>query len=128
LFAKDFPRWTDDWGTKEVTLMKRTLSSSDPKSQAGAPKSGLGVNCVGDVEPNGVFREWPIGTKAAKDVQWEAKIRKGTTYAQAKAIEVMARGTMKKATLLEDYNMLMLMTTLKSQAITSKAHEYLCLS
>ena len=49
LLVKDFPRWTEAWVTKEVTPMKRKSSSSDHESQAGTPKSGLGVDSAGDV-------------------------------------------------------------------------------
>jgi hypothetical protein len=121
LLVKDFPRWAEGWGTKEVTLMKRKSSSSDHESQAGTPESGLGVDSAGDVQPNGVFRERPIGTKAAKNVHREGKMREGAAYAQAKATEVMAAATMRKAALLEDHNMLLLMTN--SQ--TPEAQEYL---
>jgi hypothetical protein len=73
------------------------------------------------VQPNGVFRERPIGTKVAKNVHREGKMREGAAYVQAKATEVMAAATMRKAALLEDHNMLLLMTN--SQ--TPKAQEYL---
>jgi hypothetical protein len=48
-------------------------------------------------------------------------MREGAAYAQAKATEVMPAATMRKATLLEDHNMLLLMTN--SQ--TPEAQEYL---
>lgn len=52
----------------------------------------------------------PQGTKAAKDAHKAAKTRDGVLYAQAVAIEVMAAAAVHKAALLEEHNLILLMT------------------
>jgi hypothetical protein len=72
-----------------------------------------------------VLRDRPLGTKAAKELHRERKIREGAMYAQATATDRIAVATMRKAALLEDHNMLLLMTTPASQVTTPEAQWYL---
>jgi hypothetical protein len=76
-------------------------------------------------EENRALKVRPGGTRTAKEVQKASKQREGAMYVQAAASEVMAQTTMRKAAMLEDHNMLMLMTLPKSLGSTPEAQEYL---
>jgi hypothetical protein len=111
---------------KQVTPSKRPASSCDHESQVGTPELGV-VDGVGGMDSNMVLRDRPSCTKAAKKLHLEGKIQEGAMYAQAAATNRIATATMRKAALLEDHNMLLLMTTPASQVTTPEARRYLML-
>ena len=63
--------------------------------------------------------------KAAREEARSTSAREGAIYAQADATRTMVAAQMKKAALLEDQNMLLLMTMLDDKIITVEAREYL---
>lgn len=67
----------------------------------------------------------PSGSKVAKEDVRSASAREGAIYTQPDATKSMAVAQMKKATLLEDQNMLMLMTIPNDQVTTMETMEYL---
>jgi hypothetical protein len=86
------------------------------------PKWADGWNVA--IENHKRFRSRPSGMKAAKEVQYQGKVREAAMYAQAEAAKTMAATTMRKNALLEDQNIVMLMTLPDSQVIV-EAREYL---
>jgi hypothetical protein len=128
LLVIDFPKWADGWCTnKQATPSKRKATSSDHESQTEAPTLELGsvLQPVGDTDSNRAFRDRPSGTKVAKDLHKDGKVRDHALYAQAKATEEMAAPTMQKAVSLKEQNLLFLMTAPVSEASTPEAQEYL---
>lgn len=70
------------------------------------------------------FRGRPGGSKAAKEIVRQGKIKEGAAWAQATATQVMAEATLRKAASMEDQNMLLLFTS--PEALTTpEAVEYL---
>ena len=65
------------------------------------------------------------GVKASKQDNIQQKIRDGPLYAQADATRSMAAAQMKNATLIEDQNMLLLMTMPIDDSAGEDAREYL---
>ena len=74
-----------------------------------------------------LFRVWSRGTKMAKNNVATAKAQEGAIYAEAQAMKTMAEAHMKKAALLEEQNLLMLMTMPDDPVAASEAREYLVL-
>ena len=74
-----------------------------------------------------LFRVWPGGTKIAKKNIAAAKAQEGAIYVEAQATKTMAEAHMKKVALLEEQNLLMLMTMPDDPMAASKAREYLVL-
>jgi hypothetical protein len=62
------------------------------------------------MEDQGNFNVRPGGTKAAKEDQRQQKVREAALFAQAEATKTMAAAQMRKVALLEEQNLLMLMT------------------
>jgi hypothetical protein len=77
------------------------------------------------MEPNQGFKDWPIGTKAAKEVHRKGKQHEGALYTHAEAMKVLAAATMRMAALFEDQNLLLPMTTPELQVTTTEAQEFL---
>ena len=67
---------------------------------------------------NTALRGRPFGTKLAKKLHKEGKTCEGAMYVQATSTKVMATATNCKAAL---FNMLILITTLKSQVTITEA-------
>jgi hypothetical protein len=63
--------------------------------------------------------------KAAKQDNMQQKMRDGALYAQAEATKSMAAVQMKKIALIEDQNMLLLMTMPIEESVGEDAREYL---
>lgn len=79
----------------------------------------------GAARSNFVYDEWPGGGKAAKQDHMQHKMRDGALYAQAEATKSMAVVQMKKVFLMEDQNMLMLMTMPIEESVKEDTREYL---
>jgi hypothetical protein len=67
----------------------------------------------------------PGGSKAAREESRSQSARERAIYAQAEATRTMAAAQMRKAELLEEQNMLLLMTMPDDRITTSDAREYL---
>jgi hypothetical protein len=67
----------------------------------------------------------PGGSKAAREEHRVQSSREGALYAQAEATRTMAAAQMRKAELLEEKNMLLLMTMPDDRITTHEAREYL---
>jgi hypothetical protein len=76
------------------------------------------------IENHKRFRSRPGGVKATKEVQYQGKLREAVMYAHVEAVKTMAAATMRKNGLLEDQNIVMLMTLPDSQ-VSVEAREYL---
>jgi hypothetical protein len=72
-----------------------------------------------------VYNERPGGVKTAKQDNIQQNIRDGALYAQADATRSMTAIQMKKIVLIEDQNMLLLMTMPIEDSAGEDAHEYL---
>ena len=72
-----------------------------------------------------MYDERPRGVKAAKQDNIQQKIRDGALYAQAEATKSMTAIQMKKIALMEDQNMLLLMTMPIEESAGKDAREYL---
>jgi hypothetical protein len=82
------------------------------RNVAAASEVGGGTGEGGSVrqESSQVFKGRPGGVKAAKDEVRQGKIHEGLMLAHAEATRSMAAAHMRKAAILEDQNLLMLMS------------------
>ena len=105
LLLKDYPRWTDGW-TQSPMKKKRPANEcegSNTQDEDGGISEGV-------ARSRSAYNERPGGVKAAKQDNIQQKSRDGAFYAQAEATRSMAAVQMKKIALMEDQNMLLLMT------------------
>ena len=129
LLLKDHPKWADGWSAPKATSSMRVpaASASSLGNQCDPGRSSGG--CVqSDAEAQGSQRGGicrPGGSKAAREESRSASAREGVIYAQAEATRTMAAAQMKKAALLEDQNMLLLMTMPDEKITTAEAREYM---
>jgi hypothetical protein len=128
VLVREFPKWADGWASP------RSSSSATPPKQArvGDPQALVESGDTGSVSeaatsflPNAATMERPGGTKAAKDQQKTHKQHEGAGYAQAKATEAVAAAAFRKAALLEEQNLFLLMTTGEGGVIQPAAQEFL---
>jgi hypothetical protein len=82
-------------------------------------------NSKGAARSQSVYNERHGGVKAAKQDNIQQKSRDGALYAQAEATRSMAAIQMKKVSLMEDQNMLLLMTMSLEDSAGEDAREYL---
>ena len=82
-------------------------------------------NSEGATRSQSGYNEWPGGVKAAKQDNMQEKMRDGALYARAEATRSMAAIQMKNVRLIEDQNMLLLMTMPIEESVGEDAHEYL---
>ena len=129
LLLKDHPKWANGWSAPKATTAMRVpaASGSSPSNHVDAGRSsGGGAQSEGN--GGGSQRAGnccPGGSKAAREEARSASVREGAIYAQADATNTMAATHMKNSALLEDQNMLMLMTMLDDKITTVEAREYL---
>jgi hypothetical protein len=125
--VKDMPWWDEGWmhekATRTPPSKRKGLSSNYRESDcilvdAIEESDGLGR---ADLACSFVMAR-PRGVKHAKEDIKQGKIRK---HKQVAASETMAVATMRKAAILEEANMLMLMTLPDSQVTAPEAIEYL---
>jgi hypothetical protein len=124
LLVKDYPRWAEGWSLSSTPSKRKTTSSEHESNEIGVESESV-VEGTTNSEDNHALKVRPGGTRAAKEVQKAGKQREGAMYAQAAASEVMAQATMRKAAMLEDHNILMLMTLPESRGSIPEAQEYL---
>ena len=128
LLLKDHPKWADGWSSpKAASSSSPTEPTDSGRSQFEAARSPgsrnlSGADCGGSQRP-AISR--PGGSKAAREESRSNSAREGAIYAQADATRSMAAAQMKKTALLEDQNMLLLMTMPDDKITTSEAREYL---
>ena len=114
---------------------KRKAPSSEEESNyvdLSEMERGVGVGSEGGggsaeggsvaAEAARIFKGRPGGAKLAKEDQRQSKIREGLLFAHAEATKSMVAAHMRKAALLEDQNLLMLMSMPDAD---SDAKEYL---
>jgi hypothetical protein len=125
MLVKDLPKWADGWNVAKVPIPKKKVQSSNFDSDCVVVEEPLDSMVIAEViENHKRFRSRPSGMKAAKEVQYQGKVREAAMYAQAEAAKTMAATTMRKNALLEDQNIVMLMTLPDSQ-VSVEAREYL---
>ena len=120
LLLKDCPRWADGW-TQSPMAKKRAaheFEGSNTQAEDGAISESV-------ARSHTVYNERPGGVKAAKQDIMQQKVREGALYAQAEATRSLAAVQMKKVALIEDQNMLLLMTMPIEENAGQDAHEYL---
>ena len=123
--VKEYPRWANAGTTSQSSTPSRRpgLGSSEQVSGIGVTDSGGSWH--GDVQPatHVSFPGRPVGTKAAKEALKEARITDRAALAQAQATKNLASAPLKKVTVLEDHNLLLLMNS--SKVTSPAAEEYL---
>ena len=138
LLLKDHPKWSDGWSSPKASSSMRSgaASARSPTEAADAGRSRSEFHGerspVGHSQSEGAGLGWqrtqiarPGGSKAAREESRSNSAREGAIYAQADATRTMAAAQMKKAALLEDQNMLLLMTMPDDKITTAEAREYL---
>ncbi|KAG0504682.1 hypothetical protein M758_N026500 [Ceratodon purpureus] len=130
--VKDFPPWADGVSTsRQSTPSKIAQVSSDhvieSSLELGTQKSVCAPYSTGEAITSPNFTVRPRGTKAAKEVQRSEKVGEKTTLVQAKAAEMMAEATLRKAASLEYHNMLLLFSAPMENLGTPEAHEFITL-
>jgi hypothetical protein len=126
VLVREFPRWSEGWfPMKPAIPTKRKAASSGHDSHEAAPASSSVQVDQMDSNANTVLQDRPSGTKAAKREHKQGKVREGAMYAQAKATSDLASATLKKMALLEEQNLLILMTTPESQVTSPAAQQFL---
>ena len=133
---KDHPKWMDGWTSPKASSSVRSGAASgnspaaaaeDGRTQFDADTSPV-CRAQSEVDAGGSARGGiarPGGSKGAREDSRSASAREGAIYAQADATRTMAAAQMKKAALLEDQNMLLLMTMPDDKITTAEAREYL---
>jgi hypothetical protein len=123
LMVKDVPRWSEGWvhDKQPTPPAKRKEPSTD---------SGESDCCI--MEPGvlgaskGLFSSRPFGSKMAKE-ELKSKIRESALRAQAAATQTIAAATVRKNELMEEANLLVIMTLPSTQDLEPDQVEYLCL-
>jgi hypothetical protein len=128
--VKDVPRWDERW-VHEKAAMTPPSKRKGPSSDCGESDYIL-VDAIEESDgleradsSQGFVMARPRGVKHAKADIKQGKIRDAVRHKQAAASETMAAATMRKAAILEEANMLMLMTLPDSQVTAPEAIEYL---
>ena len=136
LLLKDHPKWADGWSSPKGSSSMRSpaacASSPSNVGDARHSQADAGRSCAPCAHSDGdgggsqrAANSRPGGSKAAREESRSASAREGAIYAQADATRTMAAAQMKKAMLLEDQNMLLLMTMPDDKVTTANAREYL---
>jgi hypothetical protein len=120
LLLKDRPRWADGW-TQPPMGEKRTANECEGSN---TQDHDVGIS-EGAARSQSVYNERPGGVKAAKQDNMQQKMRDGALYTQAEATRSMTSVQMKKVALIEDQNMLLLMTMPIEDNAREDAREYL---
>ena len=123
VLLRDHPKWSEGWTHVKVVTPKRKAPCSEEDSDcfdlsemergvATASEEGGGSAEGGSVRAEGsrIFKGRPGGVKGAKEDQRQGKMRDGLLLAHAEATKSMAAAHMRKAAILEDQNLLMLMS------------------
>jgi hypothetical protein len=113
LIVKDYPRWAEGWGTSTTVAPSRRprVAGADQESVIGVSEEATGFEDGGDMESNVGLQVQPTGSKAAKEAHKAAKTRDGAMYAQAVAQEVLGVAATRKAAIMAEHNLILLMST-----------------
>ena len=130
ILFKDHPKWADGWSAPNATSTNMCLpaQSAIPPANHGDGTRSLGGYGQSEGDGHGsqhAANSRPGGSKAAREELRSASAREVAIFAQADATRTMAAAQMKKAALLEDQNMLLLMTMPEDKITTAEAREYL---
>ncbi|KAG0574448.1 hypothetical protein KC19_VG262800 [Ceratodon purpureus] len=123
-FVREVPRWADGWSQPKPPTPKRKEPCDSSDRESHREDTGTVTEGAPDMDEARHFRGRPGGTKAAKEVVRQAKVKEGAAWAQATATQLMAEATRRKAASMEDQNLLLLFTSPES-LITPEAVEYL---
>ena len=123
VLLRDHPKWAEGWTHVKIMTPKRKApcSEEDPDCiDLNEMERGVRVDSeegAGSAEGRSVaakaeriFKGRPGGAKLAKEDRRQGKIREGLLFAHAEPTKSMAAAHMRKAALLEDQNLLMLMS------------------
>jgi hypothetical protein len=125
VLLRDHPKWSEGWTQVKIVTPKRKAPCASEeedsdifdlgemeRSVATASEEGGGSAEGGGLhaEASRVFKGRPGGVKAAKNDVRQGKIHEGLMLAHAEATRSMAAAHMRKAAILEDQNLLMLMS------------------
>ena len=135
VLLRDHPKWAEGWTQVKVVTPKRKVPCSEEESDCidlTEMERGVWVDLEGGggsaeggsiaAEATRIFKGRPGGAKLAKKKQRQGKIREGMLFAHAEATKSMVAAHMRKVALLEDQNLLMLMSMPDAD---SDAKEYL---
>ena len=130
---RNMPRWAEGGINESRRSPSAPLSSRSRLEMSGG--SEIDSDCASPqaqplrspVIPPTVARTRPQGSKAAKEDHRSMKTRDAAIRAQAAATKEMADATKRKADLLEDQNLIMLMTADEAGIINEDAREWMIL-
>jgi hypothetical protein len=136
IILKDHPKWADGWSSPRGSTSMRSPAAcgSSPNQPAGGSRSqpeaqrspAAAAHSEGDAGGSQrAANSRPGGSKSAREESRSQSAREGAMYAQAEATRTMAAAQMRKAELLEEQNMLLLMTMPDDRITTHEAREYL---
>ena len=120
LLLKDCPRWADGW--TQPSVGRKRVSNECEGSNTHDVDVGYSE---GATRSRSIYNERPGGVKSAKQDSMQQKVRDGALYAQAEATKSMAAVQMRKVALIEDQNMLLLMTMPIEESAGEDAREYM---
>jgi hypothetical protein len=120
LLLKDCPRWADGW--TQPSMQKKRPANDCEGSNTQDLDLGISGGAAGS---QSVYNERPSGVKSAKQDNMQQKMRDSALYAQAEATKSMAEVQMKKNSLMQDQNMMLLMTMPIDESAEEDAREYL---
>ena len=120
LLLKDCPRWADGW--TQPSVAKKRMANDCEGSNSQDVDVGISEGCT---RSQSVYNDRPGGVKQAKQDNLQQKLRDGALYAQAEATKSMAAVQMRKVALIEDQNMLLLMTMPIEESAGEDAREYM---
>ena len=129
VFVKDYPKWFDR-GTysSNVTPSKKRASTSNHGPGIESAETTSNLHNAPEMAGNAWQGARSTGTKAAKEAQKNLKAKKAAAYKQAKAIEVLTKATLRKTALMEEHNLILLITATDAQGQPSTtATEFLAL-
>lgn len=122
LMIKDVPRWSEGWvhDKQPTPPAKRKEPSTD---------SGESDCCIMEPGVPGVWKglssSRPSGSKMAKEELKQSKIRESALRAQAAATQTIAAATVRKNELMEEANLLVIMTLPSTHDLEPDQVEYL---
>jgi hypothetical protein len=127
--VKDYPKWFDG-GTcnSNVTLSKRRASTSNHGPGVESADTTSNLHSAQEMAGSAWQGARPTRTKVAKEAQKNLKVKEATAYKQAKATELLAEAALRKTALIEEHNLILLMTATDAQGQPSAtATEFLAL-
>jgi hypothetical protein len=127
--VKDYPKWFDG-GTcsSNVTPSKRRASTSDQGPGVESADTTSNLHSAPEMAGSAWQGACPTRTKAAKEAQKNLKVKEAAAYKQAKATELLAEAALRKTALMEEHNLILLMTATDAQGQPSAtATEFLAL-